>query len=156
MKSLPKLVHQPRRGQHDINRQPKKSKKVTLSCGRTITMHHHQSRPHLYRQPTLSYHQPFVYYNPPSAAVPTSPIVVVSSKTNDRNLYMNKKRRLCNIIEPTSKRDELDLKYSQSKGNTRLLLQENKQKKSNAESKPFIKEDSAIKASPVQYLLMIK
>ena len=147
MKNLPKLVHQPRRGQHDIVRKPKKFKKVTLSCGRSITMHHHQPRPHLYHQPTISYHQPVVYYYP--AAIPTSPIVVVSSRTNDRNLCMNKKRRLCNIINPTSKRDDLDLEYSQSKGNTRLLLQENKPKKSNAEKST----DSAIKASPVQYTL---
>jgi len=133
MKNLPKLVHQPRRGQHDINRQPKKFKKLTLSCGRTITMHNHQSRPHLYRQPTLPYHQPVVYYYPPSAAVQTSPIVVKPRRTNcsqvdNRGLCMNNRRKL---YYSTSKRGNLCLNvYSQSKDKAQLLLQENKPKKS--------------------------
>jgi len=136
MKNLPKLVHHPRRGQHDIDRQPKKFKKVTLSCGRTITMHHHQPRLHLYHQPTISYHQPVVYYYPPSAAVPTSPIVVMPRRTN-RNLFMNKKRKSFSIGLNN---------HSRSKDNGRLLLQENKPKKSNAE-KPTNRDN---KVSPGQ------
>jgi len=134
MKSLPKLVHQPRRGQHDIDRLPKKYKKLTLSCGRT--MHHHQSRLLLYHQPTISYHQPVVYYYPPSAAVPTSPIVVMPRRTN-RNLFMNKKRKSCSIGLNN---------HSRPKDNGRLLFQENKPKKSNAE-KPT---NSDNKVSPGQ------
>ena len=137
MKSLPKLVHQPRRG-CDIDRQHKKFKKLTLSYGRTTTiMHHHQSRPHLYRQPTLLYHLPVVYYYPPAAAVPTSPIVVVPrnrncSQVDNRGLY-NKKRKLCGI-NPTSKCDSIGLNnHSRPKDNGRLLLQESKPKKSNTE-----------------------